>query len=102
MTDQELIAAAKQYDATQNEGNDGYNPHWDELARRDAAAAPARIQAEKDEWTLTTTTARRDEFINLCRAGEITDRESAFAACESHGYKLSTLQNYIAKHGLKK
>lgn len=49
MTDQELVAAAKNHDAIHNEGFEGYNPFWNVLKDREAKREADRPKSREEQ-----------------------------------------------------
>jgi len=73
MTIHELTDAARDYDQTQNEGHEGYNPYRDELAKRaaaHAAATPETLEEQRDRLDDRKYRIERGAFAGRLDAAE--------------------------------
>lgn len=68
MTNSDLARAARQYDVTNNEGGEGYNPYLEELDRRYSEMQKATIAAQKAEWTPEVTAERKERWNAAVKA----------------------------------
>ncbi len=85
LTNQELIAKAKQYDHFQNEGGEGYNPYWSELEKREmeeTAKKAAQPKTKKEQITSLQEKIRK-ECGSVARewgGDEIDKKQAAYYA----------------------
>lgn len=102
----------KQYNAIQNEGGEGFNPHSEALCQAEHAdyaqqlaaveTRMAHAQAIEDaEWTAEVTTARRAAWNTWATAqrGPVTPK-AVMAQEKKQGWTMATLKRQITRHGL--
>lgn len=90
-----LYKKMQDWNSLQNEGaSDGFNPHEDAYADAAEKLADAIF---KDEWTLETTKARRQEWNDAVKAGKIKTHKDIADFEKLAGWKTSVLKSAVAK-----
>lgn len=107
----QLTAQAKQYNATNNEGADGYNPFDSKIAALGEEICNLeyadKVAKQDAEWTIDVTVGRRaawnSEIKSLSAADKLLPKGILLNnLAQKLGFKLDTLNKYVAKHNLAK